>query len=54
MAPLNGVSTVSFKGSVFYAVCFQGALQPTIFKSWLEAREHLVALLQQEIEEQPT
>lgn len=55
----NGVAHVrfmegKFKPREFYAVFFRGAMQPTQFYSWTEAREHLVALLNKEIEEQPT
>jgi hypothetical protein len=37
----------------FYGVFYEGVLQPEVFATWMEAREHFVALLQQKIEAQP-
>jgi hypothetical protein len=42
-----------FNPREFYAVFFNGVLQPTQFKSWSEAREHFVTLLYKVIEAQP-
>lgn len=54
----NGVARVrlsdnAFDPREFYAVFYHGVMQPTIFKSWLEAREHLVTLLYAVIEGEP-
>ena len=54
----NGVAHVRLSDSAFnprefYAVFYRGVMQPTIFNSWLEAREHLVTLLYAVIEKEP-
>lgn len=53
MAPLNGIAPIDLGGKQCFVVCFNGRLQPTVFASWLEAREHLVVLLYTVIEGEP-